>query len=305
MYRGRFAPSPTGPLHHGSLIAALASYLDAKANQGHWILRIEDIDELRTVDSAESSILYALEAHGLQWDERAPNQSDRKDRYLAALDQLAQNNWLFACDCPRKLLRQIGGVYPGHCRRKTLNSAADSKKLVNCASVRFNSSLATPSIDFEDLIQGRMNYALDELGDFIVKRRDGLFAYQLAVVVDDQDQNITDIVRGTDLLDSTPWQIVLQKALGFRPSRYLHFPVLVRNGSKLSKQTGANGVLTDNSACRRNLLWAMQQLGQTLPTDANANTTPDVDSLLSYAIENWDRSKIPRSTTLPDTRLLP
>lgn len=305
MYRGRFAPSPTGPLHHGSLIAALASYLDAKANQGQWLLRIEDVDELRTVAGAESSILYALESHGLQWDERTANQSDRKDRYLEALHQLSQNHWLFACDCPRKLLRQIGGAYPGNCRSKTLHSAADSKKLVNYASVRFNSSLAQQSIDFDDLIQGKMNFSLDELGDFIVKRRDGLFAYQLAVVVDDEDQGITDIVRGTDLLESTPWQITLQKALRFQPSRYLHFPVLVRNGSKLSKQTGANGVETDNVACRRNLLWALQQLGQSLPAKPATKAIPDVDTLLAYAIAHWDRGKIPSTATLPEARLLP
>jgi len=301
VYKGRFAPSPSGPLHHGSLLAALASYLDTKAHRGRWILRIEDVDELRTVPGSEHAILHALEAHGLHWDEQAPNQSTRKNRYSEILNQLAQTKCLFACDCPRKMLRELGGIYPGNCRSKTLSAGADAKPLEGSASIRFNSSLADKHIVFADRIQGTKHYTLSDLGDFIVKRRDGLFAYQLAVVIDDQDQGITDILRGTDLLDSTPWQIVLQQALGFRRCRYTHIPVLLSNNVKLSKQTGANAVDTSDTACRRNLIWALEMLGQPLPEAE----IPALDDILTFAIERWDANKIPRNETLPEANLLP
>ena len=310
VYRGRFAPSPSGPLHHGSLLIALASYLDAKANDGQWLVRIEDVDELRTVKGAESEIFRALEAHGLFWDERCPNQSTREARYLEALDQLTKDHWLYICDCPRKKLRALGGPYPGTCRERVLADSHAAAELVGQAAIRFNTSLTHHSFAFDDQVQGKTELQLSTLGDFIVKRRDGLFAYQLAVVIDDHDQGISHILRGTDLLDSTPWQMALQDALGFGACQYAHLPILKQNGSKLSKQTGATAVTTDNLGCRRNLLWALEILGQELPCPSKTITSvqtqlPSCEDILAFAVANWDLQKVPRKVSLPLVGLLP
>lgn len=313
-YRGRFAPSPSGPLHHGSLLIALASYLDAKANNGEWLVRIEDIDELRTVDGSEFQILKALEAHGLHWDEKPANQSLRKSRYREALDQLAENQNIFSCNCPRKKLREIGGPYPGYCREKLLNTAGAIDSVCD-AAIRFNTfNLIHQEWQFQDRVQGQQGFDMATLGDFVVKRRDGLFAYQLAVVVDDQDQEISHIVRGTDLLESTPWQMAIQQALEYRSCDYAHLPILTREGIKLSKQTGATGIQHENEdACRRNLLWALEVLGQkTVPGLEQDNSMPDYpdaseccESILNFARDHWLPSRIPTTLNLPVTGLLP
>jgi glutamyl-Q tRNA(Asp) synthetase len=228
-YRGRFAPSPTGPLHLGSLVAALGSYLDAKAHGGEWLVRIEDLDTPRTVPGAADDILRTLERFGLEWDGPVLYQSTRIDAYEAALDQLRRRDLAFPCTCSRK---DIGERYPGTCRTGPRGSR-------DALSWRFRVSGET--VEFEDRRLGPQRQNVEEyVGDFVLKRADGLFAYQLAVVVDDAAQGITDIVRGEDLLDSTARQIQLQRSLGYPQPRYLHLPVVNNElGQKLSKQTGA------------------------------------------------------------------
>ena len=229
---GRFAPSPTGPLHPGSLVAAVGSYLHARARGGQWLVRIEDVDEPRTVAGAASDILRALEAHALFWDGPVLYQSTRKDAYRAALESLKQSGHAFPCACSRRDL--IDGAYPGTCR----DGIAPGKQ---ARSWRFRGE-----------------------GDFILLRADGYFAYQLAVVVDDAYQLITDVVRGEDLLDSTPGQIALQTALRVPTPRYVHLP-LVRDeqGEKLSKQTRAPAIV--NSRVPQNLQAALAFLGIAVP----------------------------------------
>ena len=233
MYRGRFAPSPTGPLHAGSLVAALASYLDAKAHAGIWLIRIEDVDTPRCIKGADLVILQQLEALGLIPDEPPVYQSQRSHLYQAALDQLITNKQVFPCSCSRKdvaeaiakanpLAKPRHGelVYPGTCRHGMTQQLAPS---------------AQPAWRF--ITSGDVKA---QIGDFVLKRADGCFTYQLAVVVDDALQGITHVVRGADLLDNTPRQIALQQALKYPTPQYLHTPlVLAADGDKLSKQNGA------------------------------------------------------------------
>jgi glutamyl-Q tRNA(Asp) synthetase len=239
-YRGRFAPSPTGPLHAGSLAAALASWLDARAANGRWIVRIEDLDPPREVRGASAAILAQLAACGLESDEPVWLQSTRSDAYRAAFDQLQARGLVYGCACSRKDIEaasaaQSGSfarIYPGTCAARQL--PADRVRAWR---------LRVPAGEFaiEDRAAGRFAQQLaQDVGDFVVRRADGLWAYQLAVVVDDAAQSISDVVRGADLLDNTPRQIYLQQALGVATPRYLHVP-LVRNarGEKLSKQTSA------------------------------------------------------------------
>jgi glutamyl-Q tRNA(Asp) synthetase len=249
-YIGRFAPSPTGPLHAGSLVAAVASYLDARVHQGLWLVRIEDIDEGRSVPGAAESILALLRTLGMDPDGEVVWQSRRKHLYQAAFDRLAQH--AYPCGCNRREIADsrlgVGpdgaAIYPGTCR-EGLAPGRSARAL----------RLRVPGegedvIEFTDRFAGTIRQRLSsESGDFVLKRADGYWAYQLAVVVDDADQAVTDIVRGADLLDSTPRQIYLQRLLGVPTPRYLHVPV-VRNasGEKLSKQTGALAVLPGDEA---------------------------------------------------------
>ena len=240
-YIGRFAPSPTGPLHKGSLVAALASYLDARAHGGQWLVRIEDVDEARTVDGAAEDILHCLRAFGMHWDGEVAWQSRRKDLYQAAFERLGRH--AYACGCTRREIAdsRIGtasdgaAVYPGTCR----NGLAPGKT-ARAWRLRVPDS-PDDAIGFEDRWMGRVTQHLaTEVGDFVLRRADGFWAYQLAVVVDDADQHVTHIVRGADLLDSTPRQIYLQRLLGYPAPRYMHVPVVTNaRGEKLSKQTGA------------------------------------------------------------------
>jgi glutamyl-Q tRNA(Asp) synthetase len=237
-YRGRFAPSPTGPLHFGSLIAALASYADARAARGEWLVRIEDIDEPRSRDNAATSILATLENYGFEWDFEVVRQSARRALYETALDRLISEERAYACGCTRKELESAAfgacgeRVYPGTCRnRVAAGREAHAWRL----------RVTDEPIGFRDRLRGWQEQRLErEIGDFIVKRADGMFAYQLAVVVDDAEQGITHVVRGADLLVSTPRQIWLQRTLGLETPAYMHHPVAVLpSGEKLSKQTGA------------------------------------------------------------------
>lgn len=243
-YIGRFAPSPTGPLHKGSLVAALASYLDARAHDGQWLVRIEDIDEARTVPGAAQAILQCLAAFGMHWDGEVVWQSWRKALYEAAFARLSTH--VYACGCTRREIAdsRIGiasdgaAVYPGTCR-----AGLTSGKTARAWRLRVPDH-ASAYVTFEDRWMGSITQHLaTEVGDFVLKRADGFWAYQLAVVVDDAQQGVTDVVRGADLLDSTPRQIYLQRLLGAPTPRYLHVPVVTNaTGEKLSKQTGAQAL---------------------------------------------------------------
>jgi len=259
-YRGRFAPSPTGPLHAGSLVAALGSWLDARKNEGKWLLRIEDIDTPRTIPGADRQIQAQLHACGLFWDEELTYQSKRQELYQNALARLGELKLLYPCTCSRQTItndlarlgiqtpRNQEMVYPGTCRPNALQP--QSPPSLETPKVAWRIALPTNChIEFEDLRLGHQSQNLNqEVGDFVLRRNDGLFTYQLAVVVDDADQGITHIVRGEDLLSNTARQIHLQNVLGLPTPQHLHLPlVLDEHGEKLSKQTLATQINTQDA----------------------------------------------------------
>jgi glutamyl-Q tRNA(Asp) synthetase len=278
MYVGRFAPSPTGPLHFGSLVAALASWLDARAARGCWLLRIEDLDVPRAQPGAADEILRTLEQLGLTWDGPVLYQSQRSALYRQALEKL--QNETYWCGCTRReiadsslrLAADGAQIYPGTCR-----GGLPPGKTPRALRVRTTGA----AIDFEDRVQGAQRQILEaEVGDFVLYRADEQFAYQLAVVVDDAEQGVTDVVRGADLLDSTPRQIYLQRLLGYPQPRYLHVPAAVNAaGEKLSKQTGAPPI--DVAQRSRELRRALAFLGQAETDD------------LAQAARNWNPALIP------------
>jgi glutamyl-Q tRNA(Asp) synthetase len=276
MYVGRFAPSPTGPLHFGSLVAALASWLDARAAEGRWLVRIEDLDAPRALPGAADDILRTLDRLGLGWDGPVVYQSRRSASYKAALESL-DTYW---CGCTRREIadssigRASDGaqIYPGTCR-----AGLAPGRTPRALRVRTGGE----EIAFTDRVQGPQRQVLErEIGDFVLLRADGQFAYQLAVVVDDAEQGVTDVVRGADLLDSTPRQIFLQRLLGYPMPRYLHVPAAVNQaGEKLSKQTGARPVDIKRKA--EELARALTFLGQSETDD------------LAQAVANWKPELIP------------
>ena len=280
-YIGRFAPSPSGPLHFGSLIAALASYLDARAHGGQWLLRMEDLDPAREPPQAARQILEALEAFGLQWDGAVLYQSSRLDSYRDALQKLQQDGLIYACDCTRQQIQALGGVYDNRCRSR--------KDVPQDCALRVK--VSDRSIHFEDRIQGTtQQHLLNECGDFVLLRKDSLFAYQLAVVVDDAFQNVNSVVRGSDLLDSTPRQIYLQQCLGYATPDYAHFPVAVNeDNQKLSKQHFAAPL--DHSTPLPELIRALRFLGQSVTTEMERS---DIASVLQWAIAHWDIQTVPK-----------
>lgn len=281
MYRGRFAPSPTGPLHFGSLVAAVASFLDARAAGGEWLVRMEDLDTPRCVPGAADSILRTLEACGLEWDGEVSWQSERLDLYRAVLDRLLGEGRAYPCACTRKEIAdsaagrgEAGEVaYPGACR----NGLPPGREP---RAWRF--LVPSGTVDFDDRVQGpQLSNVETETGDFVLLRADGIFAYQLAVVVDDAEQGITDIVRGADLLGSTARQIALQRALRYRTPRYLHVPVASNaNGEKLSKQTRAPESGVDD------LPAVLRFLGFE-PPDLRGG------ELLRWAVAEWNSGRVP------------
>jgi glutamyl-Q tRNA(Asp) synthetase len=293
-YRGRFAPSPTGPLHFGSLVAALAGWLDARAAGGEWLVRIEDLDRPRTRPGAADGILRTLAALGLDWDGEVLYQSARGDHYRAALEALRHRGSVYPCACTRteisdsaaQLAPDGAPVYPGTCRAGLEGRSARALRVLTDAS----------PIGFEDRIQGKVMQVLErDVGDFVLWRADGLYAYQLAVVVDDCAQGITDIVRGADLLDSTPRQIHLQHLLGCPEPRYAHVPVaLDAAGLKLSKQTGASAL--DPAAGGPALARALAFLGCPPPQDL---TGAAPQTLLDWGRRTWSTSRVPRRRGLP------
>ncbi len=292
-YRGRFAPSPSGPLHFGSLVAAVGSYLEARARGGEWLVRMENPDPPRIVPGAADEILRALEACHLLWDGPVVRQSERSEAYHSALHQLRERGVVYPCACSRREIADSavmgieGYVYRGRCR----DGLPPGKR---ARTQRVNTRGAT--VIFEDAVQGRIEHDLEkEIGDFVLYRTDRVYAYQLAVVIDDAEQNITDVVRGADLLASTPRQIHLQRLLGLATPRYVHLPVAINEaGEKLSKQTLAAPV---NPAQPVPALAAVLTfLGQHPPTGlARASLTEFWD----WALKNWDLARVPRVRTAP------
>ncbi len=287
---GRFAPSPTGPLHFGSLVAALGSYLNIKNRGGDWLVRIEDLDPPREQAGADTAILKMLEAHGLSWDREIEYQSRRSTLYDTALDSLDKQQLTYACQCSRKDITETspdknGPRYPGTCRQKKLP--------IDSASIRV--CVDNHPISFTDTIQGAITQELDqEVGDFIVRRRDGFFAYHLAVVVDDADQSVSEIARGADLLDSTARQIHLQRCLSLTTPDYIHFPIAInRLGQKLSKQTHAPPLVKNQAG--KTLKRALDFLGQQPPADLGEN----VREVMDWARQHWSLARVPRQRRIP------
>lgn len=287
MYIGRFAPSPTGPLHFGSLVAAVASYLEAKRAGGKWLVRMEDLDGPREMPGAADDILRTLQAFGLHWDDSVVYQSQRLAHYAEALDRLQQRGLVYPCACSRKEIADSamsgidGLVYPGTCR-----DGLPAGRQPRAWRIRVEDT----EIGFRDRIQGLLSQNLArDIGDFVLKRADGFFAYQLAVVVDDGLQGVTDIVRGADLLDSTPRQIYLQQLLGLPPTSYTHVLVAAnQRGEKLSKQTLARPL--DPHQPQQQLWQALDYLRQ--------NPWPELrqaslGTLWSWALTHWQVSRIP------------
>lgn len=282
-YRGRFAPTPSGPLHLGSLIAALGSYLEARTRGGEWLLRIEDIDPPRVIPGAADAIMGTLAAFGFEWDAEVVWQSRRLAAYAEALHVLHAAGAVYACCCSRKTINEYGHsgadgyVYPGTCRFASHTAGA------------WRLRVESQQVIFADGLQGTVRCnPRRELGDFVIQRADAVFAYQLAVVVDDAAFHITDVVRGADLLNSTPRQILLQQALGLSTPRYLHLPVLLdAAGNKLSKQTLATPLV--DSEPLPALRTAMQCLGFSVPVSLTRKA-----DFWPWAFENWDVRRVPR-----------
>jgi glutamyl-Q tRNA(Asp) synthetase len=289
-YRGRFAPSPTGPLHFGSLVAAFGSCLEARRQGGEWLVRMEDVDEPRCSPIVAAGMLRTLERLGFEWDGEVMVQSRRKARYDELLERLKDRGLAYPCGCTRRELADSAlapdgaAIYPGTCR-----GGLPPGKTARSWRLRVDAA----AIEFEDAILGRVGQHLGtEAGDFVLLRADGYFAYQLAVVADDADQGVTHVVRGADLLDSTPRQIYLQRCLGVPTPAYAHLPVAVNaQGEKLSKQTLAAAV--DDTPAADALLAALRFLGQAPPTGLG-----DVASVWRWALENWRLERVPRARTL-------
>jgi glutamyl-Q tRNA(Asp) synthetase len=278
-YRGRFAPSPTGPLHAGSLLAAFGSWLLARHARGQWLVRVEDVDPPRTVPGAIDQQLAALAAFGLASDGAIVHQSQRDALYQAALDRLLAEDKAFACHCSRTELADQHGIHH-YCVARTERARPAIRLRVPPGSV----------VAFADGLRGRIRQDVHaEVGDFVLRRADGYWAYQLAVVVDDGDQAITDVVRGADLLDSTPRQILLQQALGLPTPRYLHLPLLLEpDGLKLSKSAAARPVDADRPLPALQQAWA--QLGQ---DPARLQGCRSVADLLERAVAGFDPARLP------------
>lgn len=275
-YIGRFAPSPTGDLHLGSLLAAVGSYADARHHGGRWLLRIEDLDTPRVVPGSAERILRTLEAFGLEWDGPVTYQSERLPLYRDALEQLRKSGWTFECSCSRRELGGLGDCgYPGTCR-------SGPKRPGVLTATRFR--MQSDSIIFQDRVQGLQRLDGRELGDVVVRRKDDIIAYQLAVVVDDADQRISDVVRGADLLPSTGWQIALQQALSLPTPRHAHLPlVLGPRGEKLSKSQFS--VPVDARFAATWLSVVVQMLNKNLPVELERDGPAAV---LAWAVSNWN-----------------
>jgi len=290
-YKGRFAPSPTGQVHFGTLLAAVGSYLQAKKNDGEWIVRMEDVDLTRKVEGADTGILHTLEAFGFEWQGEVLYQSTQNEFYENALQQLIKQSLVFPCLCTRKQLAESGSdIYPGNCRQRQLPEKNDRALRIITQNI---------DITFNDAIMGQQSQNMaQQCGDFIIKRRDSLFAYQLAVVVDDAMQGITEIMRGADLLDSTPRQIYLQHLLGYKTPAYCHLPLAVdANGNKISKSEGATRVDVKNR--KKQLCDVLAFLGQKPPADL---ATCNINDIWQWATDNWKLNAVPQNKRMPATK---
>jgi len=285
---GRFAPTPSGPLHFGSLVTALASYCHAKSQQGQWLIRIEDVDTPRVVEGSVDQILGDLEFLGFEWDGEILYQSHQFDRYQAGLEELLNKGHAYACECSRRTLREakvksgpLGMIYPGTCRNKQLDQAGHS--------VRINTE-SSGILGYRDQLYGEVAIDITQKsGDFVIRRADEIFAYHLAVVLDDELQHMNQIVRGADLLEATCLHLFLYRLFGFAAPEYLHVP-LVRNnqGDKLSKQTGATAL--DKNKAPALLVSALQVLGQATEAGMQQANTAEI---VRHAVESWDYHRIP------------
>ncbi len=294
---GRFAPSPSGPLHFGSLVAAIGSYCLARQVGGAWLVRIEDLDAPRVVEGAADHILHTLEACGLEWDGPVLYQSRRTDRYQAALDRLQQSGLLFACGCSRKEVLASaphvgdeGPVYAGICRGGLPRGRRPR-------SLRIR--VPREQVCFVDGVFGARDQWLESVvGDFVLRRADGLFAYQLAVVVDDAESGVNQVVRGADLLTSTPRQIFLQSCLGYSHPDYIHLPLaLASDGEKISKRHGAAAIATAEG--RAQDLWrALRFLGQAVPEDLKKASASEV---VAWGVEHFALRRVPTGSRVADS----
>lgn len=287
-YIGRFAPTPSGFLHFGSLLAAVASYLDARHQGGTWLVRMEDLDTPRNLPGAAAHILHTLHSYGLHWDGEVIYQSERLDFYQHTIEQWLDNDLAYYCNCPRREIIAHDGVYPGTCRTRRLRFAPD-----HAVRVRVDDR----PLSFVDRLQGQVSQSLESsCGDFIIRRRDGIVAYQLAVVMDDIAQGVTDIVRGADLLDSTPRQLWLYHLLQQPAPRYLHVPLIMRrDGEKLSKRLGSTPLEADQAA--ETLFRALRLLLPAFP--AELRRAP-VDEQLAWAVEHWCPDSLPATRQILD-----
>ena len=285
IYKGRFAPSPTGPVHYGTLIAAVGSYLQAKKSNGEWLIRMEDVDITRKIDGADVDILNTLVAFGFEWHGEIIYQSKQTEHYQQALEQLVSRSLVFPCLCSRKQLAKTkSSIYPGTCRNRHLPEKKEH-------ALRLLAKDKT--ICFNDAVMGKQSQNIQkQCGDIVIKRRDGLFAYQLAVVVDDARQGISEIVRGADLLDSTPRQIYLQQLLNYPTPDYCHLPLAVdHSGNKISKSEGATKI--DLQHKEQQLISVLDFLGQNPPEDLAQSSINDI---WSWAVEHWEITHVPSKT---------
>lgn len=274
MYRGRFAPTPSGPLHLGSLVAAVGSYLDAKAHKGEWLVRIEDVDKPRAVPGAADIILAQLEAHGLEWDGSVLYQSQRDSVYQQQLNQLENTQRVYQCDCSRQAIRARADHYDGYCRNRQPRSTPYALRFVN----------NNPVNTFNDRAHGLLeDLSASVSEDFVLKRRDELYAYQLAVVVDDIEQGITDIVRGSDLIAPSFWQLTLWQHFTGKQPGMMHLPLIMNDdGRKLSKQNHATPI--ESSQANNNLFTALAYLGIKLAPELQQS---HVSEILQQALQSW------------------
>ncbi len=305
-YIGRFAPSPSGRLHFGSLISAVASFCDARAHLGKWLVRIEDLDPPREEAGASDAIIQSLEAHGFTWDDKIVYQSQRLDAYQDAFDQLSDS--IYPCNCIRQRISSLGGRYDGHCRDQTPPNGSTIAWRVNTCQ---HPNLRADSETFTDIFLGQQQLNLDVAGDFIIKRKDTLFSYQLAVVVDDLFQGITHIIRGQDLLDSSYWQRYLYLLLssntavsGTQLPVYGHTPLALGSDlHKLSKQTKAAPI--NNDLAVSNITAALRFLGHPPPktllmtlAKGHKKSLQQCTEILAWASDNWDRALIPKKSSV-------
>lgn len=282
-YVGRFAPTPSGQLHFGSLLAALASYLDARHHRGRWLVRMEDLDKPREIPGAADRILHILQAYGLHWDGEILRQSERLDQYQAVVKRWLATGEAFTCDCSRRAL-QGHEVYPGTCRERGLTFGPGYAVRVRVPDL---------TLDFVDRLQGPFSQHLpSDVGDFIIQRRDGIIAYQLAVVVDDLAQGVNQVVRGADLIDSTPRQLWLYRLLHQDPPAYLHIPLVMRrDGQKLSKRLASPPL--DPQQAPATLHRALTALAQQPPVELAG---APVAEQLAWAVEHWRPEALPAVT---------